>query len=169
MHSRATIARKPDDQLGVEDDAWPLLLLSFPRAVTTVTLRGVIDAFERAFDREERFTAVIDCTAIAHFPGAQERKMLADWLTDKRRTERERRWNIGSAVVVPSGPMRALLSAFNLMRRPVAPQHWTATLTEGIAWSRARLLDLGIPLNARIDARHAAARAAEPKRASRRS
>jgi hypothetical protein len=117
-------------------------------------IRAVIDAFERGFSRGSRFVSILDGTAVAKFPGSEERKLLADWLSDPRRVERERLWSLGSAVVLPSGTMRALVSAINLVRRPITPQHWTATLSEAVDWGRARLVESGIPLNPQIDALH---------------
>jgi hypothetical protein len=139
----------------VDDSTWPLLVLSFPRIAEAGTLRAFIEAFERAYERETPFATVIDGTMTARFPGPQGRKMLVEWLGDARRAELERLWCVGSAVVLPSGPKRALVSAFNIVRRPAAPQYWTATLPEAVDWARTRLLDAGVSVTPRIDELHA--------------
>jgi hypothetical protein len=151
MHPRS------DERLVPDDSMWPLLYLPFPRVVGESTVRALIDAFEGAFAREEKFAVILDGTGITRFPGAPERKMVVDWMSAAPR-ERERTWNIGTAIVIPSGPMRALVAAFNLIRRPVAPQEWTATLGEAIDWARAQLVAAGAPLNPRIDDARAALR-----------
>jgi hypothetical protein len=156
--------RRGEEPLEVDESMWPLLLLTFPRVVTESTVRRLIAAYETAFQRATRFIAVCDGTAIAKFPGAAERKILVDWMTTTEGfNERERKWTLGTGVVVPSGTMRALVAAFNLIRRPISPQQWTATLVEALDWSHARFVGAGISPNPRLDEMRTALRAQRRK------
>jgi hypothetical protein len=141
------------------DSAWPLLVVEMPRVVNVAAIRSVIDGYERLLARNERFAHVVDGSAIAKFPGTVERKMLADWLTDAARIEKEHRLTVGTGIVVTSGPMRALMSALNWIRRPTTPQTLTATRSEAIDWCCARLAEAGIALTPAIGALRARAAA----------
>ncbi len=126
--------------------AWPVLVVHMPPVVNMVAIKSIIDGYEDVLRRNERFANVVDGSAIEKFPGSVERKMLTDWLTDEARVEKERRLTVATAVVVTSGPMRALLSAINWIGRPVAPQIAVATQAEAVEWCCARLTEAGVAL-----------------------
>jgi hypothetical protein len=134
------------------DGAWPLLLVEMPAAMSMVTIESIIAGFEGVHSRHERFAVVIDCSAVSRFPGAEERRKLLDWMKEEAQHARERRDTIGSAVVLTSGTMRALLSAMNWVHRPAAPQVWKATLGEAIEWGCSRLVEAGLGLTPAITA-----------------
>lgn len=135
----------------VDERGWPLLLVRFPTLITADTMNTVITAIERAYERRERFAVVVDTSAVSKFPDARTRQILTDWVADARRTELDQKYTVATAVVISSGPLRALTAAINLVRRPVSPQHWTATLAEGLDWARGKLLEAGIPASGRRD------------------
>jgi hypothetical protein len=124
-------------------------MLRFPPVVTVGTMRSVVGAFARAFSRKERFAVVVDGSAIVKFPNAAARLVVTDWLADPQRAELERTYSVGAAVVMTSGPMRALVAMFHLVRRPISPQHWTPDRTDAFEWAQSRLVKEGIaPTNA---------------------
>jgi hypothetical protein len=129
-----------DEFAVVEERGWPLLSVSFPAAISAEGMQAFVDAIERAYARRERFVVVVDAAPIAKLPSAPARKILTDWLTDAERSERDRAFTMGTAVVLPSGPVRILTTAINMVRRPVSPVHLTATLLKAAQWAR-RLLD----------------------------
>ncbi len=141
-----------EEPLVLDDRAWPLLVVRFPTVVSGETLRLVVRGINQVYERRERFVVVADTTPVMKFPSAEARQVLGDWLRDPTRSERERAYTLGTGVVVSSGPLRALTAAFNLVRRPVSPQHWTATFVEAVEWSKGRLAEAGIPLNPAIEA-----------------
>jgi hypothetical protein len=129
----------------------PLIVMRFPAVVDAHVLRAMMDAFDRAHRRGARFATVLDATDTRRLPGPKERQLLADWLGDAGRKERERELDVGSAVVVPSGVVRAFVAAVYFVRTPASPQHWTACIGDAIEWSCARLLEAGIALNPEIE------------------
>jgi hypothetical protein len=144
-----------DDFAVVDYRGWPLLTARLPEAFSIQGMQAFVVDLDRAYDRAERFAAVIDASPAAKFPSAPSRKILTDWLTDPRRSERERAYTIGTAVVLPSGPVRALTTAINMVRRPVSPVQLTATLPEAAKWAKERLLGEGVVLNAAANAVYA--------------
>jgi len=157
----------PEDELTVDESVWPILLLTFHGFAGPNSIQKLMQAYERALTRASRYVSIIDGTSIEKFPAAAERETLTDWMKSEQNVAREKMWSLGAAVVVPSGPLRALLAAFNLVRRPITPQHWVATLDEGWAWAEAQLTTAGIALTPQIQALRAdlhAKRAAARKR-----
>jgi hypothetical protein len=139
----------------VEDRGWPLLMVRFPRDISADGMQAFANAIERAYDRRERFVALVDAAPVAKLPSGPARKILSDWLTDPERCERDRACTIGTAVVLPSGPVRVLTAAINMLRPPVSPVRLAATMLEAAQWARARLLDEGVVLNAEATALYA--------------
>jgi hypothetical protein len=137
--------------LHVTEFTRPLLIMRFPRVVDAQVIRAMMDAFDRAHRRGARFATVLDASETRRLPDAKERQMLAEWLGDERRRQRERDLDVGAAVVVPSSVVRAFVAAIYFVRKPVAPQHWTADPGEAIEWACARLLEAGVALNPEID------------------
>jgi hypothetical protein len=153
-----------EEALVVEDRAWPLLILRLPPNTAEETMRMMIRAIERAYERRQRFAVIVDTTAVQRFPSAPVRQVLTDWVADLKRAERDRSYTVATVVVLSSGPLRALTAAINLIRRPVSPQHWTATLAEGFDRARQCLLEEGIALTARGEALYAEITAAPDQR-----
>jgi hypothetical protein len=135
------------------DTTWPLIFVRLPAMMNDPR---VVERFtrqlDRAYARREHFVATIDCSAVAKFPGAVERKMLTDWLSDERRIKSERETSLGSALVLTSGPMRAVVSAMYWIKRPITPQVWKATAGEAIDWCCERLREGGVAVTPAIEA-----------------
>jgi len=138
-----------DDTLVVEKSRWPLLVLFMPPVVTADTMRALVAATEGAYERNVRFGVIIDTSRVVKFPTAPAREILSNWVADQRRAERERRLTVATAVILTSGPLRALTAAINLVRRSPAPQHWTGTFAEADDWMTRRLTDEGIRIDPR--------------------
>jgi hypothetical protein len=136
-----------------DDSAWPLLIVQLPPRLNDIDVVGtLIKGFDDTFRRSSRFSTVLDGSAVQKFPGTAERRALTDWMGDPARSEAERRFLIGTGLVLPSGPMRAFVSAINFVIRPVAPRMVTATQEESIEWCCERLLQAGIALTPAIGA-----------------
>ena len=134
------------------DTAWPLVIVRLPAAMNDPqVVQQLTRQFDRAYARGERFAAVIDCSGVAKFPGAVERKMLTDWLSDEQRAARERQTSVGSALVLTSGTMRAVVSAMYWIKRPTTPQVWKGTSAEAIDWCCERLREGGVSLTPAIE------------------
>ncbi len=137
--------------LHVTEFTRPLILMRFPQVVDGQVVRAMMDAFDRAHRRGTRFVTVLDATQTRRLPGAKERQELSEWLRDPLRLRREKELDLGSAVVVPSGIVRAFVAAIYFVRKPEAPQHWTSGLHDAIEWSCARLVRAGLHLTPEIE------------------
>lgn len=134
------------------DATWPLIVVRLPPVMREArVVQALIDNFERVHARNGRFVVMVDCSAVAKFPGPVERKMLTDWLAGSRLKNKEREHTIGAAVVLTSGPMRAFVSAINWVRRPETPQVWKATPAEALDWCCQQLVEAGLPLTPAIE------------------
>jgi hypothetical protein len=137
--------------LQVTEYTRPLLIMRFPAVVDAHVLRAMMDAFDRAHRRGARFVTVLDATDTRRLPGPKERELLAEWLGDEERQKRERQLDVGSALVVRSGVVRAFVAALYFVRRPAAPHYWTASIEDAIEWSCTRLVEAGIALTQEIE------------------
>jgi hypothetical protein len=90
---------------------------------------------------------VLPATHTRGLPRADERLALAEWLADAERKQKERELTVGTAVVVPSGLVRAFVAAMNFVRKPLAPRHQTASFADGVEWCCERLVEAGVPLS----------------------
>jgi len=149
--------------LVVDDRGWPLLLFTLPSVMTEDAVRAFGEAANRAYDRRERFAVVVDTSAVTKAPDAATRRALTDWLGEPGRAAKERAYTIGTAVVLTSGPLRAITAAIQFVRPPSSPQQWTATLPEAIAWARQRLLEAGVPMPPGADALSSRGRASHAR------
>jgi hypothetical protein len=144
-----------DDETGSTWPTWPLVYVRFPREISAPTMKATIDRFERAYERRERFVVLADGTHIVKFPGSAERKMLSEWMSSPGRNEKEKLYTLGTAVVLTSGPMRAMMSAISWVSPSASLQAWKATTQEGFDWCCQRLVEAKIPLTAAIEAARA--------------
>ena len=94
---------------------------------------------------------MLDASETCRLPGPEEREALAEWLRDEARMQRERELDVGAAVVVRSGIVRAFVAAVYFVRKPAAPQRWTASWGEAIEWACGRLMEAGVALNEDIE------------------
>jgi hypothetical protein len=138
-------------QFQVTESTWPLLLMQFPRVVDADAMRGMMAAFDRARVRRSPYVSVLDATEVRRLPGAHERQAFSEWLRSEEYREEENRFSVASAVVLPSGAVRAFVAALYVIRKPSAPQHWVATLPEAVEWSCERLVEAGVDLTPEIE------------------
>jgi hypothetical protein len=134
------------DLVIVEQRAWPLLIVTFPSAASDDAVLSFIRAIDRAYARHERFAVVIDTTPVLKFPGASARALITDWTANAERIALERAYTVGTSVIMPSGPLRALVAAIQAVQRPATTTHWARNIREAIAWARQRLVERSIVL-----------------------
>jgi hypothetical protein len=134
-------------------------LLRFPEVVDGPAIDAMMATFDRAHRRGGRFASVLDATDVRRLPGPPERQALADWLANPERQRLEREQSIGSALVTQSGFLRAFVAAIYFVRKPTSPQHWVATLSEGVEWACARLVEAGVALPPEVELARASAAA----------
>jgi hypothetical protein len=144
-------SERPAARLFHAEQIGPLLVLRFPEVVDAEAIDAMMATFDRAHRRGQRFASVLDATETRRLPGPREREALAAWLAEPMRRQLEREQNIGSALVNPSGIVRAFVAAIYFVRKPASPQHWVATLQEGVEWACARLVEAGVPLPPEVE------------------
>jgi hypothetical protein len=130
---------------------WPLIHVRYGREFSAAAVQGTIDGYERLLRRKERFVSLVDGSQIVKFPGSAERSMLNAWLKEPGRTEKEKLYAIGYVVVLPSGPLRAMMSAIQWVNPPNSPQAWKATVPEAFEWCIERLVEAKLPLTPAIE------------------
>lgn len=98
--------------------------------------------FDRVFANAQTFTSFADIRDLRGIPGAAERKAIADWM---RRIEPQmRRHCVGAGNLIRSSVVRGAMTAIYWLFEPPVPQHYPATLDEGLDWCVQRLADAGI-------------------------
>ena len=127
---------------------WPLVNVE----VMELSKDGITEltnAYDQVFSRRERFVALLNTEALESIPSAGERKLINDW--SARNEHHMKRWNIGAATVVTSGPVRATMTGLTWVFRPPSPQYYASSALDGIDWCIAQLEKDGLPINVEID------------------
>lgn len=95
--------------------------------------------FERLFARRARFAIVCDLRSVTSVPDALTRKRLAEVLNRADFRAQQGRYQVCSANVVASAPIRAALTALLWIWTPPSPMSVFAELDEAVRWSTGRL------------------------------
>ena len=106
--------------------------------------------------------SLVDCSPIVKFPGMVERKMLSEWMATPGRADKEKAFTVATAIVLRSGPMRAMMSAITWVSPPVSPQVWKASELEAFDWCYERLVEARLPVTKAIEAARAEYRRNRP-------
>jgi hypothetical protein len=133
-----------EGRLQILESAWPVVLVDCPERLSRETVTTLADAFDRIFDRREKFAVMVDTSRVRHVPDAPWRKAMAEWMNDEAFKAKQSRYNVGSANVLRSAPMRGALTALNWLWKPPTPQGYPADLLEAVDWCIARLGEHGV-------------------------
>jgi hypothetical protein len=134
----------------IDEDAWPLVIVTVPARPTVESIDTLTDYFERCFARQRRFSLIIDTRAVHSIPDARWRKHLTDAISVPSFRERERLFNVGSATILASAPVRATLTALNWVWRAASPQFAAPDMPSAVEWCVAQLNAAGVPLGDRL-------------------
>jgi len=119
------------------DERMPIYRWTFPSEATDEELSSALRAREELATRARYHTVwIIDMSNIRKAPATQ-RKAVAVHL--KRFGEYGRRWNAGSALVVPSAWLRGLVTAVTWLSPPEFPYQVFSDPTEAERWARKQL------------------------------
>lgn len=129
--------------------AWPLVNVEVSE-LSKEGIASLTSEYDKVFARHERFAALLNTEALQSIPSAAERKVINDW--SAKNEHHMKRWNIGAATVVTSGPVRAAMTALTWVFRPPSPQYYASSALDGIDWCIGQLEEEGLPINERIDA-----------------
>ena len=119
------------------NEEMPLYRWTFPEVATDEDLAACLEAREHWGLRARYEVAwVIDLSNLTN-ASATQRKMFVDHL--KRFEWHNNRWNTGSAVIVPNGWLRGLVTAVFWFSPPDFPTKICANVQQGEQWARQQL------------------------------
>jgi len=121
----------------VDESEAPIYRTTFPATTTDAELSAFCARLHE-WGRKVRYPIawVVDISRVREVPATQ-RKIFARHLEDFESFER--RWNRGSALVVPNALVRGVVTAIFWLKKPVYPCELFAEPREARAWARARL------------------------------
>jgi hypothetical protein len=125
------------DHPWISNDDMPLYRWTFPEEGTDEELHACLEARERWARRAHYHVAwVINLSHITK-ASATQRQAFGEHL--KRFEEFNVRWNAGSALIVPSGWLRGLVTAVFWITPPKFPNKLFSEPLEAEAWAKAQL------------------------------
>ena len=124
----------------IDEAAWPLVIVHFDGTPTDEEFAAYLGHFDGVLARQTPYAVIIDASRGATAPFAQRRQQ-AEWL--KRHKDDLKQYCRGSAFVLASMAMRAVLSTIFLLSPLPVPQQVCATLEDAKAWAHRRLTALG--------------------------
>lgn len=129
----------PTRSILFEETQLPIVLLRCAPQLGAGAAAELDAGFERLFARRARFAMVCDLREVRSVPDALVRKRLADVLNRPDFREQQGRYQVGSANVIASAPIRAALTALLWLWTPPSPMTVVPDLDEAARWSIGRL------------------------------
>jgi hypothetical protein len=119
----------------------PLLVQRYPRDTSDEELSAFTAAVEAFMaDHQEPFAWVVDASALVHAT-ARQRQLMSEF--EKRTAEHDRRFCLGTALVVDSPIARGIITAVYWLTPPVYPYRTFAKWDDAEKWARERLAEKG--------------------------
>jgi hypothetical protein len=129
-----------------DDSAWPLAIVTMPGAVNMESIDAIAAFFAGCFARQGKFALVIDTRPVHSIPDAMWRKRLTELINEPSFRAKERRFNVGSATILTSVPVRATMTALHWVWKPASPQYYPADMRAAVEWCAKQLTDAHVPL-----------------------
>lgn len=136
----------------IDDRHFPLVFLICPREITSEFIAEFERGFDALFARRQKFVMICDLSAVGKVPDALTRKKLADVLNRPDFKERQAAYQVGSANLVDSAPIRAALTALLWIWHPPSPMSAPPTRAEAVRWGLDRLREEGVHVPASLEA-----------------
>jgi hypothetical protein len=132
----------------VSSEHFPLVIITLGEEVLEDDLTMMTAAFREIFARRKKYVVITDVRGIRKLPDAKTRQRVADWW--KTIAADQRIWNLGSANVVSSGPVRGALTALSWLFTSPTPQGYVPDMAAALEWAADRLreADLELPPSA---------------------
>ncbi|NLE47477.1 MAG: hypothetical protein GX614_03630 [Sandaracinaceae bacterium] len=126
-------------------DTFPVVIMRVVGPYTEEELYEFGRSLELVFSRKKKFAMIVEITEGAELPDARRRQVVANWW--KSIQDQQRLWNLGSAIVVPNGPLRGALTAIAWLFPSPTPNRYFATMDQAIDWVEEllRQADLELP------------------------
>ena len=144
--SRPYPSREVASLAGVAFDmeAWPLVVMTCAQDMEG-TVGSIRAFFEAAHARKEGFAILVDTRPVKTMPGPSWRRELTDWTSHPTVQLNSARYNVATAVIVPSALARGVLTAIGWLWKPASPVRGFAAPAEAIDWCCDLLLKAKIP------------------------
>jgi hypothetical protein len=78
-------------------------------------------------------------------PDAAWRKAITSWANDPDVRFKTERYNVGTALIMPSPLSRGIYTALQWIWKPASPQHAARTMVEAVTWCSEKLVKAGVP------------------------
>ncbi|AKF07426.1 hypothetical protein [Sandaracinus amylolyticus] len=137
-------------ELQFDESRFPLVVLRCPTAFDVRGAEALQSGLERLFARRQKFVLVCDIRPVSRVPDAVVRKRLADVMNLPQVREGQAQYQLGSANVVDSAPLRAALTALLWLWTPPTPMATFAGTDEAVRWSIERLRAAGVEIPASL-------------------
>ena len=128
--------------LDLHTQHFPVLYLEIGTKYDESDLRTFRDEMDPIFARRERYVMIVKTSPRSYLPDAKMRKALVDWW--KSMADLQKRWNIGTAIIVTSAPIRGSLTALSWLFTSPTPQVFVPNSAEAIEWAEKKLREAGI-------------------------
>jgi hypothetical protein len=121
------------------DGCFPLIVTVTDMNFDVSEVRVMTEAFERYFQRGERYAVLTVTPRDAPAPGQLERRMIGEWANHPRVRDFSRRLCVGTATVLNSPLTRAAFSVIMAFGKPPAPVEAVATIEQGLDYCLGRI------------------------------
>lgn len=131
-------------------DTFPVIVMRIVGPYSEEELYEFGRSLEYVFGRRKKFAMIVDITEGAELPDARRRQVIANWW--KTVQDQQRLWNLGTAVVVPNGPIRGALTAITWLFPSPTPNRYFATMDLAVDWIEELLNSADLELPASVSA-----------------
>lgn len=128
--------------LELNTDHFPVLFMRIGTKYDEQDLRAFAEEMQPIFARREKYVMIVRTAPNSYLPDAKMRKALVEWW--KSMADLQTRWNVGTAIIVASAPIRGALTALSWLFTSPTPQVFVSSMDEAIEWSEKKLREAGI-------------------------
>jgi hypothetical protein len=139
-----------DGTLTFDESAWPLVVSVCPASLAKDSAVAIADEFERILAKKDRFALIVDTTPVKSVPDAAWRKAITAWANDPEIRLKTERYNVGTALIMPSPLSRGIYTALGWIWKPASPQHASSTMADAVGWCSDALVNAGVPRSRKL-------------------
>lgn len=130
---------------------FPLIVCLSGSRVDAEEIRQMSDAFDKYWERGERYALLSLTPRDFVLPDAAGRHVISEWIHQPRVRDNTRRLCVGAASVNPSVLYRVVFKVIMTFDRPVTEMKCLATLQEGLDFCVDRMRAAQLPFNPPVD------------------
>jgi hypothetical protein len=133
-----------------DESAWPLVVTVCPESLARDSAVAIADGFERILAKKEPFALIVDTTPVKSVPDAAWRKAITAWANDREVRFKTERYNVGTALIMPSPLSRGIYTALQWIWKPASPQQAAPTMADAVNWCCEKLVKGGVPRSPKL-------------------